>query len=257
MADKKQELFGRIAVDYDEPAIACDPVAFELIVESRRAVRRFSEERVPEDVMRRCLRLATLAPTSSNMQPAELYWVRSSAARPALVEALLGQPAASTAAELVVMVVPHGDWRERARENEAALRAIPGTPDSAIQYYTRIMPFVYSLGPARVWGALKGLFLGLARLFRVTPKVPMTMGDVRAISAASAGMVAQTFMLALRSHGFDSCPIGGLDEWRVRRVLGLPRSTEVLMAFGIGKRAAGGVYGPRIRRDVAKVVREV
>ena len=43
--------------------------AFREVVESRRSVRRFTDTKIPDDVLADCLRLAMLAPNSSNLQP--------------------------------------------------------------------------------------------------------------------------------------------------------------------------------------------
>ena len=69
---------------------------FKKAVMSRRSIRVFDGEPIPEEVMRDCLRDAMLAPTSSNLQPFELYWVRDPKAREGLAEACFGQPAAAT-----------------------------------------------------------------------------------------------------------------------------------------------------------------
>ncbi|MCF8213286.1 MAG: hypothetical protein K9I86_05285, partial [Cryomorphaceae bacterium] len=46
---------------YQEPAVDVDAEAFKAVVESRRSVRIFTEDAIPEEVMRECLRLALLA----------------------------------------------------------------------------------------------------------------------------------------------------------------------------------------------------
>ena len=53
-------------------------------------------------------------------------------------------------------------------------------------------------------------------------------------------------MLALTAHGFDSCPMEGFDEPRVKRLFGLPRAAEILMVIAAGRGAEGGVI-PQIR----------
>ena len=47
------------------------------VLKKRRSVRKFTDSEVPEDVMRKCLKLSLLAPNSSNIQPWEFYWVRN------------------------------------------------------------------------------------------------------------------------------------------------------------------------------------
>jgi hypothetical protein len=39
----------------------------------------------------------------------------------------------------------------------------------------------------------------------------------------------------------------GLDSARVKSLLGLPAAAGITMAISAGKRAQGGVYGPRFR----------
>ena len=51
--------------------------AFTQVVESRRSVRRFTDTPIPDEVMADCLRLAMLAPNSSNLQPWEFYVIDS------------------------------------------------------------------------------------------------------------------------------------------------------------------------------------
>lgn len=64
-------------------------------------------------------------------------------------------------------------------------------------------------------------------------------------------------MLALRAYGFDSCPMEGMDETRIRKLLQLPRAAEVCMVISAGKRAASGIYGPQLRFDRSLFVFEV
>ena len=78
---------------------------------ARRSIRVFDGEPIPEEVMRDCLRDAVLAPSSSNLQPYELYWVRDSTTRTRLAEACLDQPAATTAGELVVVMARRDQWK--------------------------------------------------------------------------------------------------------------------------------------------------
>jgi nitroreductase len=54
-------------------------------------------------------------------------------------------------------------------------------------------------------------------------------------------------MLAFRAHGYDTCPMEGFDSCRIKKVMGLSRSKKIVMIVGAGKRAEGGLYGPRIR----------
>lgn len=82
----------------------------------RRAVRVFDKNKPldPEKV-KHCLELASLAPSSSNMQLWEFFQIT----RPELIArvagACLGQPAAATASEIVVFVTRQDLYRQRAQ----------------------------------------------------------------------------------------------------------------------------------------------
>ena len=96
-----------------EPALVEE--AFRHVVESRRSVRKFDGAPVPEAVVRECLRLAMLAPTSSNLQSWQFIWVRTPALKQRLVPVCMGQQAARTAGELIAVVARTGTWRRNAR----------------------------------------------------------------------------------------------------------------------------------------------
>ena len=70
----------------------------------------------------------------------------------------------------------------------------------------------------------------------------------------STSLACAHFMLAMRAHGFDTCPMEGFDSRRVKRLLGLPRRAQITMVISAGKRAKGGIYGDRFRFDQEKVV---
>ena len=50
---------------------------FKQALNARRAIREYDGNPVPEEIMRDCLRDAILAPSSSNLQTYQLYWVRN------------------------------------------------------------------------------------------------------------------------------------------------------------------------------------
>ena len=77
------------------------------------------------------------------------------------------------------------------------------------------------------------------------------------VLATDCILAAENLMLALRAHGFDSCPMEGFDEVRVRRLLDLPKDAFVVMVLAAGERARDGVYYPRLRFDRARFVHRV
>lgn len=242
---------------YFEPAPdAINVEEFRKVVASRRSVRKFTDKPIPPDVLDDCLDMAMLAPNSSNLQQWEFFVVQSPDKKRQLVEACLNQNAAATAAELIVIVASTASWREHARMTLEQWPQ-PSIPKIVQQYYGRLAPFYYGVGPLGSLGLIKKGIAGVSGLFKPVPRGPFSRADMRLWAAKSVALASENLMLALRAHGFDSCPMEGFDEKRVRRLLDLPRDAFVVMVLGCGERAADGVYYPRLRFDRNRFVHRV
>jgi nitroreductase len=248
----------KIEIDYAETAVDCDFSEFERVVRSRRSVRRYTKDPIPEEVMRRCLAMALLAPNSSNLQCWEFYWIRDPDQKHEVATYCLGQPAAATAQELIVCVARLDTWR---RNQKLMLEMLKNpsnaAPREAIQYYERLVPLAYGQGWLYLLGPLKRLYLNLIALLRPMVRGPASRADMRVWAHKTTALACENLMLALRAAGFDSCPMEGMDERRIQRMLKLPRAAEVCMVISAGKRAPGGVYGKQIRFDPSLFVFEV
>jgi len=119
----------RAAVD----APKTDSKSFKEIVNSRRSVRFFSNDPIPQAVIDDCIDSALLAPNSSNLQCWEIHHVSDADKKAKLAEYCLGQPAASTAQELFVFVTRPDLWK---RNNQLILDEFDrrgNMPESAYQ----------------------------------------------------------------------------------------------------------------------------
>ncbi|MHA7835518.1 MAG: nitroreductase family protein, partial [Algiphilus sp.] len=200
---------------YHEPVpAATDPKAFEHVVRSRRSVRRFTDAPIPADVLDACLDLALLAPNSSNLQPWAFYKVQTPRKKQALVRACLGQNAAKTAAELIVVVARTDTYLENAKRN---LRAWPDgeAPKMVRDYYGKLVPLMYSQGPLGALGVAKGVVTNAIGQFRPMIRGPFSAAELKVWAVKSTALAAENLMLALRAYGYDSCPMEGFDEVRV------------------------------------------
>ncbi|MFK7786424.1 MAG: nitroreductase family protein [Crocinitomicaceae bacterium] len=246
-------------LNYTEPSDYFNPEAFTSLVENRRSCRMYTEETVPEDVMNKCLDLALLAPNSSNMQPWEFYWVRSEEKREKLNGYCLDQNAAKTAAEIIVVVARRDTWKRNAKLMlEAFESQSEKVPESAIMYYKKLAPLAYNQGPLGLLGVVKRAVLNIIAINKPMVRQPKSIADMRVWSNKTSALACENLMLAFRAHGYDTCPMEGLDQRRVRKLLNLPYGkAEVCMAISVGKRAHNGIYGPRIRFDRELFVKEV
>ncbi|WP_243384262.1 nitroreductase family protein [Geothrix alkalitolerans] len=232
-----------------------EPLFFSA-VESRRTVRDFLPDPVPQEVLDRCLDAARLAPSSSNLQPWEFVVIRDPKIRQAANAACLDQMPAKTAPLLIALVTRRDTWR---RNRDEILRVFesrgPLRPSQAA-YYRKIIPTIYTTGPLGILGPVKRLASRAISLFKPTPNL-MAREDLRIMAHKSTALAAATFMLALRAEGYDSCPMEGFDPWRVKALLGLPRGAEVNMFLAVGKRSEKGVWWDRVLMPREWAVREI
>ncbi len=229
---------------------------FSEVLERRRSVRKFLPEAVPEAVIRKAIAEALLAPNSSNMQPWEFYWVRSPEKKKALVEACFSQPGAATAAELVVAVARVDTWPRNRQLMLEALSRLERVPRSATTYYQKIVPMMYRKGPLGVFGLIMGVAMFFVGFFKPVPR-GWGRKDREQVVVKTTALACENFMLSITNQGYASCPMEGLDEARVKRILKLPCGSRVVMGLAVGKGDPTGVYGPRIRFDPKLFIFEV
>ncbi|BBM82755.1 nitroreductase family protein [Candidatus Uabimicrobium amorphum] len=229
--------------------------ALREIIETRRSVRRFTDEEIPREVIEECLRLAILAPNSSNLQPWEFYVVSSENERKQLAAACFQQRAAKTAAVLIAVVGRSKSWKENAQK---LLNEWPGDIPPAVEsYYTKTVKLLYTQGPLGILGFARKIMMTVVGLFRPVPRGPFSKQGMQTWAAKTCALAAENLMLALKAHGYDSCPMEGFDEKRVRKILGYPSDAFTVMMIGAGKGAADGIYYPRMRFDSKHHVFEV
>ncbi len=239
----------------------------EAVLNYRRSVRNFQTDNdLDTEKVRHCLELATLAPSSSNMQLWEFYHITDKELIQKLAHASLSQNAVASANQLVVFVTRRDLFRSRAKkvlayDRENIKRNSPA--DSHTRrikktevYYGKLMPLIY----ARFFGLL-GLFrktlTGTVSLFR-----PMFIDasecDQRVVVHKSCALAAQTFMIAMANEQYDTCPVEGFDSRRVKRLLNLPSGAEINMIVSCGIRNGNkGIYGDRYRLPFDEVYKKM
>jgi nitroreductase len=231
----------------------------------RRSVRVYDPEKpIDTALVKKCIEQGSLAPTSSNMQLWEFYHITSKSVIEKMAPLCFNQNAAKTAQELVVFVVRKDLWRKRAKANldyrDTLYPKRPGSePTSrekfARNYYSKLIPFTYAdfLG---IFGWLKYLMILVVGLFKPMYR-EVRNKDMRIVAHKTAGLAAQNFMISMAGIGYDTCPMEGSDTWRVKRLLGLPRSAEINMIVSCGILKPEGVYGERFRIPFEEVYKEI
>lgn len=223
-------------------------------IKYRRSVRVFKSEAIDEEKVKECIQLATLAPTSSNMQLWEFYHVVSPEIIQEIAKASFDQNAAKTAQQIVVVVARKDLWRKRVQSNIAYLKKQYGDKPKAdyskrekfaLNYYQKIIPTLYFdfLG---IIGMVKFLIFQVIGIFKPIYR-QARQSDMRIVAHKSAGLAAQNFMISMAAINYDTCPMEGFDSLRIKKILHLPASSEINMILGCGIRQEQGVYGERFR----------
>ena len=238
-----------------------EELGFFEAVEARRSVRIFDQEsEFDHSIVRKCLEAAILSPNSSNMQLYNFIRVpESSSFKDPIAKLCMGQKAATTARELVVVVTRRDLWKSRAKANLEYIKSTLGNrPEhkikQALSYYGKLIPTLYSNYPGS--SMIKNLLS-----FTIGLKRPMVREvgetEVRISVHKSAALASMTFMLAMKASGYDTCPMEGHDSKRISKLLKLPKGAEICMIIGCGKGLPEGVYGERFRVPSEELILEV
>ncbi|MGQ4486997.1 nitroreductase [Streptomyces sp. 372A] len=210
-------------------------------VDSRRAVRAFSDEPVPKEVLVRVLNAARRAPSSGNLQPWHLYVVTgeplAELKRRATARALAGDPGDEREYPMYpdALSSPHRDrFSAAAAQRYEALGIERDAPDR---------PQRIAALNAEAFGAPVLLFCYLDR----------TMGPGQ---WADAGMYVQTVMLLLRAEGLHSCPQVMWTNYRktVNRTVGAHDERVLFCGISVGFEKEGV---PRLRTGRADMTETV
>ena len=229
-------------------------------IKYRRSVRRFDKDlEIDDNIVKKCIENAVLAPTSSNLQLWEFYHITNNNLIKNIAKSCFNQPAARTAKQLVITVVRRDLWRDRAKDNikfqESNKESMSEREYKLVmKYYKTVIPLVYNnfLG---ILSYIKYLYAWFIGLFRVIFR-QLRESDMRIAAHKSAGLASQNFMISMAGYNYDTCPMEGFDSIRIKKNLNLSKSSEINMIIGCGIRSSKGVYGKRFRIPFEKVYKK-
>ena len=190
-------------------------------LQTQRAIRRLKRDPVDDDVILRCLELATKAPTGGNSQNWHWVMIRDAEVKRKLARAY--RQAWAVYGRLA---------RIKTRHNRKMQRVV-----DAVQWQVDHFEEV----PVLVVACLKGF------RFNLSPVMASTY-------FGSIYPAVQNFLLACRAEGLGA-GITTLPLWsslQARRALGLPFSVQPCAVIPVGW--PQGRYGPTTRRALEKVV---
>lgn len=231
----------------------------------RRSVRVYKDIPIDTEKVKQCLKNATLAPNSSNLQLWEFYHITNKEILKRLSVACFNQNAAKTAQQLVIVVVRKDFWRKRAKANLNFINQVfnktnlsereQNRKNMANNYYKKIIPMAY-VEFFGVLGIIKYVIFQIIGLFRPIYR-QVRNSDMLIVAHKSAALAAQNFMISMAAIGYDTCPMEGSDTLRIKRILNIPRAAEINMVIGCGIRDDKGIYGSRFRIPFEDVYKSI
>jgi nitroreductase len=191
--------------------------------ESRRAIRQYVQEPVPEEDLREMLRQVRLAPSPDNLQPWRFIVVRDRGIWPALVEAAMNQRQVRSAHAVVVLYA----------DMEDALASLDDVLHSGFPPERR----------ERV----------KARLLRTfgPQSVEARQRFAHGVACISLGYL----LLAAEAMGYRSWPMLGFYPEKIRQLFGLPDHVTIPALIAIGRGDEEGL--PHHRHRVDRIARFV
>lgn len=172
-------------------------------IEQRRAVKHYDATfEMPEADYERLMDLALLAPTSFNIQNWRFVVVRDAEQKKRLRAAAWDQ-AQVTDASLAIVIC--GDPKSWAKSPERYWRTAPA--------------------------ATQEMLVPMIGQFYTNAGEQVQRDEVM----RSAGIAAQTLMLAAKAMGYDSCPMIGFDPQQVAELIGLPAGHAIGLLVVVGK----------------------
>ena len=105
-------------------------------------------------------------------------------------------------------------------------------------YYNKLIPFAYYHDRFGIMGLIKRIifvFINIFGYIKPVPRGPIYKYELFETVTKTTALACQNFMMSLVTEGFDSCPMEGFDEKRIKKILNLNWSCHVVMIFGIGK----------------------
>lgn len=214
--------------------------AIDELVKARRSVRRFIDRPVSKKLLLEILDVAGCAPSNSNMQPWRVYIV-GGVAKDNLAQALSEAHQKSSA-----------DYQP---ERPMYAPNLPAPYSDRLQLFGRV--FYGALGIDRADMEARGRQTARNLIFFDAPIAAFFTVD-RRLEAGSwfdCGLLAQTFMLAAKARGLDTCPQIFLTKYHsvVRRHLPIDDSQIMACGMSIGyadtRSVEYGIDMPRIPVD--------
>lgn len=222
---------------------------FDRINRNRRAVKHFTRETLVDADVKDILAAARQAPSSFNLQPYELHWVRDLSVCDRMRAACKGQRAAATASAFVVVVAK---WHNILETYTSFLQHVENSglyDDRSKEYFCgrkKEIAWFPRIMPLWIFGWIRAIVSLFTRHLMLAP---IGRSGLYQWAAKNSIFAAQTLMLAAQAKGIDSCPMEGFNPSKVAKILGEKRGV-IPVVIALGKRDPNEPLTPHWRKSV-------
>ena len=194
------------------------------VIKERRSVRAYDQSvKISREEMTEILEEATLAPSSSNLQPWRFLVIDSPELKQKLLPIAFNQQQVVEASAVIAVLGDVKSYQKAEQIYGQAVEAGYMTAETAKSFIERSVK-TYSSLPAEV---------------------------ARQIVHIDGGLISMQLMLIARARGYDTVPMGGYDKAKFAEAFGISEQYESVMLIAIGKAAKPG--HPTTRLPIADV----
>ena len=184
-------------------------------IKERRATPSFDGAPVPDEDLHRILEAGTHAPSGYNIQPWRFVVVRSPEMRKKLREASFGQPKVEEAGAVIVACGDMSALKSEQLDKVFAIAEEHGFAKDVDEKVKQTITGTFSRPPGDVMGIAPDFAVWLNRHVMIALTTMMWMAEV---------------------IGYDTAPMEGFIESKVKQTLEIPEHVRVVALLGIGRR---------------------
>jgi len=196
---------------------------FQTVIRARHSVRKYDPSfRISREEMTRMLEEATLAPSSSNLQPWRLLVIDDQSLKEKLLPIAFNQQQVVDASHVIAVLADKESYR------------------NAETIYSRAVEvnFMDADTKERMVGRITG------------DSSPYRNAEFsKQVGLVDAGLIAMQFMLVAKAHGYDTVPMGGFGKEQFNALFSVPDRYETVMLIAVGKAAVEAHASVRLTLD--------
>jgi nitroreductase len=199
-------------------------------IKERRSINFFEPgKEISDERIRTLIEIANLSPSSFNLQPWRLIVVRDPGKKKVLRQCAFNQPKVEEASAVLIMIADPGALEENGARVLDSWQQLGYMKPEMRETYKGMMQSLY--------GAKDSL-------------------KRKVFAVKNTGLFAMNLMIAAKGFGFETHPMDGFDEDRIKKEFNIPADKIIPMLIAMGNLKPGITLLPRaFRRSIDEFTR--